>query len=362
MYRSSRDNWERLVEAVLRREQLRATALDDSWSLSTASASNSHYILSSSLPGLNMMEDMRSHGDLLSAYGEILARGTFGFTYSAQLKNGPTMVVKALTEVSVTIVEFEQQMKFLGSIKHDNVVIPRGYHFSEDYKFILYNHYSRGSVSAMLHDKKGGNGTPLNWMTRLRIAIGTARGIAHIHTEHGGGLIHGNIKASNIFLNSHAYGCISDLGFSKLISPTAPPFMWVAGYAAPEVMDSGKVSQASDAYSFGVLLLELLTGKSPTSYRGDCEYEVQNFVRWVHCMVSEGLDVAVFDAQIFRHLNVGELEQILEIGMSCAARVPDHRPKMSDVVKMMENVRELDEDFEFCLTPEPRSSDYEVSF
>ncbi|KAL2550617.1 putative inactive receptor kinase [Forsythia ovata] len=223
--------------------------------------------------------------DLLSAYGEILARGTLGFTYSAQLKNGPTMVVKALTEVSVTIVEFEKQMKFLGSIKHDNVVIPRGYHFSEDYKFILYNHYSRGSVSAMLH-----------------------------------------------------------------------------GYAAPEVTDSGKVSQASDVYSFGVLLLELLTGKSPTNYTGDCEYKVQNFFRWVHCMVSGGLDVAVFDAQIFRHLNVGELEQILEIGMSCVARIPEHRPKMSNVVKMMENVRELDEDFEFCLTPEPCSSDYEDSF
>ncbi|CAI9771024.1 unnamed protein product [Fraxinus pennsylvanica] len=309
------------------------------------------------IEGCNLAFDLQ---DLLSASAERLGQGTFGYTYGAQLKNGQTIVVKRLREVSVSRVGFEQQMNLLGDIKHENVVTPRAFHFSKDYKFILYDHYKQGSVSDMLHGRSEGNRIDLNWENRLKIAIGTARGITHIHTECGGNLKHGNIKASNIFLNSQEYGCISGLGLGKLISPTAPPFMWIAGYAAPEVMDPGKVSQASDVYSFGVLLLELLTGNSPMNYRGDCEYEIDNFVRWVHLMVfNEGLDVEVFDAHIFRYHNIGKLEQILEIGMSCVARIPEHRPKMSDVVKMMENARAPNEDFEYSLMSELCSSDYE---
>lgn len=155
---------------------------------------------------------------------------------------------------------------------------------------------------------------------------------------YGDNLINGNIKASNIFLNSQEYGYISGLGLGKLINPTAPRIMWIAGYAAPEVMDTSKVSQASDVYSFGVLILELVTSISSINYRGDWENEVDNFVRWVHGMVSkEAVDVGVFDAEIIRYHNIEELEQMLQIGMSCMARIPEHRPKMSDVVKIMEN-------------------------
>ncbi|CAA2996080.1 probable inactive receptor kinase At4g23740 [Olea europaea subsp. europaea] len=207
-------------------------------------------------------------------------------------------------------------MYLLGNIKQENVITPWGFYFSNDYKLILYDHYKRGSISDMLH----------------------ARGIAHIHTMYSDNLINGNIKASNIFLNSQEYGYISGLGLGKLINPTAPRIMWIAGYAAPEVMDTSKVSQASDVYSFGVLILELVTWISSINYRGDWENEVDNFVRWVHGMVSkEAVDVGVFDAEIIRYHNIEELEQMLQIGMSCMARIPEHRPKMSDVVKIMEN-------------------------
>ncbi|CAI9771965.1 unnamed protein product [Fraxinus pennsylvanica] len=205
-------------------------------------------------------------------------------------------------------------MKLLGSIKHDNVVIPRGYHFSKDYKFILYDHYEQGNVSAMLH-------------------------------------------ASNVFLNSHRYGCISDLGFANLISPAMPPFMWIGGYAAPEVVDAGIVSQASDVYSFGVLLHELLTGKSPINYRVNDKAE--DFVKWVHSILREEWNVT-FN---FICTNIGELVEILKIGMSCVARVPEHRPKMSDVVKMMENVGKLNADLDYSplLVSETPSTNFEHS-
>ncbi|GAV91268.1 Pkinase domain-containing protein, partial [Cephalotus follicularis] len=115
---------------------------------------------------------------------------------------------------------------------------------------------------------RGEGRNPLDWETRLRIAIGAARGIAHIHTQSGGKLVHGNIKAANIFLNSQGYGCVSEMGLATLVSQIPQPAMRVAGYRATEVTDSRKATHASDVYSFRVLVLELLTGKSPIHATG----------------------------------------------------------------------------------------------
>lgn len=144
----------------------------------------------------------------------------------------------------------------------------------------------------------------MDWETRLRIAVGAARGIAHIHTQNGGKLVHGNIKASNIFLNSEGYGCISDIGLAALMSPVPPSVMRAAGYRAPEITDSRKATHASDVYSYGVLLLELLTGKSPIhSTGGD---EVVHLARWVHSVVREEWTAEVFDVDLLRYPNIEE--------------------------------------------------------
>nr|XP_027110142.1 probable inactive receptor kinase At4g23740 [Coffea arabica] len=181
---------------------------------------------------------------------------------------------------------------------------------------------------------------PLDWESRIRIAIGAARGITHIHSECGGKLVHGNIKASNIFLNSQQYGCVSDLGLATLITPIAPPVMRTAGYRAPEVTDSRKVSQASDVFSFGVLLLELLTGKSPIHATGGDE--VIHLVRWVNSVVREEWTAEVFDVELLRFPNIEEeMVEMLRIGMTCVARMPEQRPKMSDVLKMVEDMRRV---------------------
>lgn len=195
----------------------------------------------------------------------------------------------------------------------------------------------------LLFDLAGNRGegrTPLAWETRLRIAIGAARGIAQIHLENGGKLVHGNIKASNVFINSQGYGCVSDLGLATLMSPMPPAVMRAAGYRAPEVTDTRKATQTSDVYSFGVLLLELLTGKSPIhSIGGD---EVIHLVRWVHSVVREEWTAEVFDVELLRFPNIEEeMVDMLQIGMSCVVRMPEQRPKMPDVVKRVEEIRRL---------------------
>ncbi|KAF9601411.1 hypothetical protein IFM89_019684 [Coptis chinensis] len=191
--------------------------------------------------------------DLLRASAEVLGKGTFRVAYKAVLEDATTVVVKRLKEVGVGKREFEQQMDLVGNIRHENLVELKAYYYSKDEKLMVYDYFSRGSVSALLHGKRNENGRiPLDWDTRLRIAVGAARGIVHIHTENSGKIVHGNIKSSNIFLNSQNYGCVSDLGLSTLMSPIAPSLSRAAGYRAPEVVDTRKASQPSDVYSFGM--------------------------------------------------------------------------------------------------------------
>ncbi|XP_045816086.1 probable inactive receptor kinase At4g23740 isoform X1 [Trifolium pratense] len=276
--------------------------------------------------------------DLLRASAEILGKGTFGTTYKAALEDATTVAVKRLKEVTVGKREFEQQMEVVGKIKHENVDTLRAYYYSKDEKLVVSDYYQQGSVSSILHGKRGEGRTSIDWYSRLRIAIGTARGIAHIHTQQGGKLVHGNIKASNIFINSQGYGCVSDIGLTTLMSSIPSPGNRETGYYAPEVTNARKATHSSDVYSFGVLLLELLTRKTPIYYSSE-RGQAFHLVRWVKSVVREEWTSEVFDVELLRYSNIEEeMVMMLQIGMACAARRPDQRPKMAEVVRLIEGI------------------------
>lgn len=172
----------------------------------------------------------------------------------------------------------------------------------------------------------------LNWETRLRIGVGIARGICHIHSHN---LVHGNINSSSVFLNQKGYGCISGLGLAMLV-PSSVALS--GGYNAPEVTEAKKFTQESDVYSFGVLLLEVLTGRCPLHRIG---YYEEHLVSWVSWLLDDDelpyvvfLNVPASDHESQKE----EMEKMLQVSMSCVDENPKHRPKMNDVTKTMDGI------------------------
>ncbi|KAL0430422.1 UNVERIFIED_CONTAM: putative inactive receptor kinase [Sesamum radiatum] len=258
--------------------------------------------------------------DLLRASAEVLGKGTFGTTYKAVLETGLAVAVKRLRDVNLGEKELRERVEEIGRMNHENLVPLRAYHCNREEKLLVYDYLPMGACLLyymflhqkypMTRQKQWSGRTPLNWETRATIALGAARGITYLHSQ-GSSVSHGNIKSSNILLTRSYEARVSDFGLARLAGPAATPTR-VAGYQAPEVTDPHKVSQKADVYSFGVLLLEMLTDE------------------WT----SE-----VFDLELLRYQNVEEdMVQLLQLAVDCTEQYPDKRPSMADVTTKIEEL------------------------
>ncbi|XP_010910915.1 probable inactive receptor kinase At1g48480 [Elaeis guineensis] len=273
--------------------------------------------------------------DLLGASAAVLGRGTTGTTYKAMLETGMVVAVKRLKDVNLPEEEFREKVEAIGAMDHPNLVPLHAFYRSKDEKLLVYDYIPMGSLSSVLHGNRGAGWTPLDWETRSGIALAAARGIEYIHSI-GSEVSHGNIKSSNILLGNSFEAHVSDYSLANLVSPSDTP-SHAACYRAPEVTDAQKVSQKADVYSFGVLLLELLTGKPPM--QGFHDEGGPDLPRWVQSVVQEEWISEVFDLGLLRYQNVEEeMVQLLQVGIDCAAQYPDKRPSMSQVVIQIEEV------------------------
>ncbi|THU57285.1 hypothetical protein C4D60_Mb03t01910 [Musa balbisiana] len=277
--------------------------------------------------------------DLLRASAEVLGKGTFGTAYKAVLEMGTTVAVKRLRDVAFTETEFREKVELIGAMNHPNLVPLRAYYYSKDEKLLVYDYLPLGSLSALLHGNRGSTRTPLDWETRTGIALAAARGIEYIHST-SPSATHGNIKSSNILLAATREARVSDHGLALFAGPQSSPAR-AAGYRAPEVTDTRRVSQKADVYSFGVLLLELLTGKSPgQALSNDDGGGGVDLPRWVQSVVQEEWTAEVFDVELLRQQDAEEeLVRLLQLAVDCAAQYPDKRPSMAEVVARIQEIR-----------------------
>ncbi|KAF8395328.1 hypothetical protein HHK36_019272 [Tetracentron sinense] len=286
--------------------------------------------------------------DLLRASAEMLGKGSLGTVYKAVLEDGCMVAVKRLKDANPCArKEFEQYMDVIGKLRHPNIVRFRAYYYAKEEKLLVYDYLPNGSLHSLLHGSRGPGRIPLDWTTRISLVLGAARGLARIHEEYKASkLPHGNVKSSNVLLDKNGVACISDFGLALLLNPIHVAAR-LGGYRAPEQMETKRLSQKADVYSFGVLLLEVLTGRAPSQYpnsptrlRGEEEEQAVDLPKWVRSVVRDEWTAEVFDPELLRYKNIEEeLVAMLHVGLACVVQQAEKRPTMFEVAKMIEELR-----------------------
>ncbi|GAV90467.1 Pkinase domain-containing protein/LRR_8 domain-containing protein, partial [Cephalotus follicularis] len=268
--------------------------------------------------------------DLLKASAETLGRGTMGSTYKAVMESGFIVTVKRLKDARYPrLEEFSRHMDLLGRLRHPNLVPLRAYFQANEERLLVFDYFPNGSLYSLIH----GSGKPLHWTSCLKIAEDLATGLLYIHQNPG--LTHGNLKSSNVLLGADFESCLTDYGLTSFRDPNTveEPSATSQFYRAPECRDIRKPStQQADVYSFGVLLLELLTGKTP--FKDLVQEYGSDIPRWVRSVREEETESGDEPAS-GNEASEEKLQALLNIAMACVSLAPDSRPPMRDVLKMI---------------------------
>ncbi|XP_019057186.1 PREDICTED: probable LRR receptor-like serine/threonine-protein kinase At4g20940 [Tarenaya hassleriana] len=286
--------------------------------------------------------------ELSRAPAEVLGRSSHGTSYRTTLDNGVFLTVKWLREgVAKQRKDFEKELKKFANIRHPNVVTLRGYYWgpTQHEKLILSDYITPGSLASFLYDRPGRKDPPLNWTQRLKIAVDVARGLNYLHFDRA--VPHGNLKATNILLDGPDLNArVADYCLHRLMTPagTVEQILdaGVLGYRAPELASSRKPipSFKSDVYAFGVLLLEILTGRCA----GDVitgEQEGVNLIDWVRLRVAEGRGTECFDSVLTRETGsnptMEDMKEVLVIALRCVRPVSE-RPGIKTIYEDLSSV------------------------
>ncbi|XP_006848637.2 probable leucine-rich repeat receptor-like protein kinase At1g68400 [Amborella trichopoda] len=281
--------------------------------------------------------------DLLRASAEIMGRGKLGTTYKAMLETGSTVVVKRLKDMNgLSKKEFFQQMQLLGRLSHPNLVEIISFYYSQDEKLVVYEYLPNGSLFDLLHGNRGPGRVPLQWEDRLRMAKGIAKGLAYLHqacSSHR--LPHANLKSSNILLAPDYTPKLTDHGFDPLL-PSRRAFDKLAASKAPENAKSKRLTNKTDVWCFGIVLLELISGRVPGQFTLGNEISSEDDLpEWVRSVVNEDWSTDILDLEILNAKNGhGEMLKLTQIALDCTVSALEKRPKMAEVVKRIEEIQE----------------------
>nr|GME02905.1 receptor-like protein kinase 5 [Ipomoea batatas] len=270
----------------------------------------------------------------------VVGSGGSGKVYVVTLSNGEKVAVKRIWSKhkldEMLEKEFQAEVGILGTIRHSNIVKLWCCISSEESNLLVYEYMENRSLDLWLHAKRRPPGEFLDWPTRLRIAIGAAQGLSYMHHDCSQPIVHRDMKSSNVLLDSEFNAKIADFGLARtlikhgdpnIVSTVAGSF----GYIAPEYAHTRKVNEKIDVYSFGVILLELVTGREPND--GDMDWCL---VDWVRYYVQEGNPIEdALDEEIKEAENIDEMCGVFRLGIFCTGANPAKRPSMREVLRFL---------------------------
>lgn len=244
-----------------------------------------------------------------------LGRGSYGFVYKAILTDGCQVAVKranAATIIHTNIRDFEMELEILCKMRHCNIVNLLGYCTEMGERILVYEYMSHGT----LHDHLHGGLSPLNWTQRLRIAMQAAKGLEYLHMEANPPVVHRDVKTSNVLLDSDWGARISDFGFSNLSDRDLSEDM------------------KNDVYSFGIVVLEILSGRK--AY--DVDYSPPNIVEWAVPLIRRGKAAAIIDRYVALPRNVEPLLKLADIAETAVWENSSDRPTMAELAHSLEQI------------------------
>ncbi|KAL7125363.1 hypothetical protein ABFS83_14G112600 [Erythranthe nasuta] len=293
-----------------------------------------------------------TYNDLAAATGGfaqqyLLGQGGFGYVHKGVLPNGKEIAVKSLKANSGQGErEFQAEVDIISRVHHRHLVSLVGYCIAGAQRMLVYEYVSNGTLEYHLH----GAGRPvMDWTTRLKIALGSAKGFAYLHEDCHPRIIHRDIKTANILLDENFEAKVADFGLAKLSSDNnthvSTRIMGTFGYLAPEYASSGKLTEKSDVYSYGIMLLELITGRRPIDIsRDDDDDTLVDWARPIMIKVAEGGSYEEFvDPRLEGNFDPHEMLRMIYSAAACVRQSARRRPKMSQVVRALEGDVSLDD-------------------
>ncbi|KAL8040916.1 hypothetical protein ABFX02_10G131200 [Erythranthe guttata] len=266
----------------------------------------------------------------------ILGAGGFGNVYKGKLEDGTIIAVKRLKDLTgpTGILQFRTELEMISLAIHRNLLRIVGYCTATNERILVYPYMPNGSVASRLRGKPG-----LDWNTRKRIAIGAARGLLYLHEQCDPKIIHRDVKAANILLDDYFEAIVGDFGLAKLLdhaeSHVTTAVRGTVGHIAPEYLSTGQSSEKTDVFGFGILLLELITGMRALEFGKSMNQKGAVLERVKKIQREKNIESLV-DVELGVNYDKIDVGEMIQVALLCTQYQPAHRPKMSDVVRMLE--------------------------
>ncbi|OAY48126.1 leucine-rich repeat receptor-like protein kinase TDR [Manihot esculenta] len=283
--------------------------------------------------------------ECLSMTDKIIGMGSTGTVYKAEMPGGETIAVKKLWGKHKENIRRRRgvlaEVDVLGNVRHRNIVRLLGCCSNRDCTMLLYEYMPNGNLEDLLHGKNKGENLVADWFTRYKIALGVAQGICYLHHDCDPVIVHRDLKPSNILLDGEMEARVADFGVAKLIQSDESMSVIAGsyGYIAPEYAYTLQVDEKSDIYSYGVVLMEIISGKRSV----DSEFgDGNSIVDWVRSKIKtkDGIiDILDKNAGASIASVREEMMQMLRIALLCTSRNPADRPSMRDVVLMLQEAK-----------------------